>query len=107
MNTNLFESRHEFVMLALAMLGRRGKDKVTGLTGVIVAISFDLYGCVLAVISPGVDKDGKLRESVYFDIQRIDLSDETPVMSPPDYSSYLITPPEHTHGAAEKPAPMY
>ena len=45
-------------------LGYRAKDKVTGFTGVISSISFYLYGCIQAIIAPGIDKDGKIMDSL-------------------------------------------
>jgi len=44
----------------LSLLGLKVKDKVTGYTGVVASIGFDLYGCVQAIVNPGMDKDGKL-----------------------------------------------
>ena len=42
------------------LLGMKGKDVVTGFKGVITSLSFDLYGCVQAVINPRkMDKEGK------------------------------------------------
>jgi hypothetical protein len=43
----------------LLLLGYRVRDKVTGMTGVVSSISFDLYGCVQAIVNRGLDKDGK------------------------------------------------
>jgi len=34
----------------LEMLGKEGFDVVTGFDGVITSVSFDLYGCVQAVV---------------------------------------------------------
>ena len=34
----------------LERLGQNATDRVTGLSGVVVSISFDLYGCVSALI---------------------------------------------------------
>ena len=44
----------------LEILGFRVTDKVTGLTGVAVSVSFDLYGCIQVIVNPGLDKDGKM-----------------------------------------------
>ena len=42
--------------------GKKGKDKVTGLEGIITAKIFYMYGCAQYGITPPVDKDGKRRE---------------------------------------------
>ena len=52
METNAYEQHFK-------LLGMKVKDKVTGYSGVVTSLSFDLYGCVQAVITPitGKDKD--------------------------------------------------
>jgi len=55
----------------LDLLGLKVKDKVTGQIGIVTSISFDLYGCVQALVHPGLDKDRKLRELSWFDVQRL------------------------------------
>lgn len=86
----------------LSYLGFRGKDKVTGLEGVITSVSFDLFGCVMATLNPGLDKDGKQRDSHWFDIARLSITSDAPVMSQPDF---VVGPQaEGRQGAADKPA---
>ena len=48
----------------LNLLGMRVEDRVTGFKGVVATVGFDLYGCIQAVVNPGTDADGKLREKV-------------------------------------------
>ena len=72
------------------MLGKPAKDKVTGFTGVISSVSFDLYGCVQAVVTPPIDKDGKTQSGSWFDVTRLELLGDTPVMSPPDFSKGYV-----------------
>lgn len=79
----------------LNLLGLPAEDKVTGLKGVVTSISFDLYGCVQALIHPGTDNEGKLREQTWLDINRLKITNENPVMDRPDFN--LIP------GPAEKP----
>jgi len=69
----------------ISKLGLRVKDKVTGFTGVVDSISFDLYGCVQATINPGMDKDGKLKDTRWFDIERLEYKSTKPVMKQPDF----------------------
>jgi len=84
----------------LGMLGLRVGDKVTGLTGVVTSISFDLYGCVQAIVNPGL-VEGKLADSVWFDVARLKVLDPTPVMDLPDFEHGPVA--EGKKGPAEKP----
>ena len=36
----------------LDLLGHKVKDKVSDYTGVVISISFDLYGCIQADVRP-------------------------------------------------------
>jgi hypothetical protein len=79
------------------LLGMHVRDQITGLDGVVESICFDLYGCVQASVRRnGLDKDGKLHESYWFDVKRLVVKSKTPVMEPPDFSLPEI-------GAADKP----
>jgi len=79
------------------LLGFRVRDTVTGFTGVVTSIGFDLYGCVQAIVTPFVDEKGKpVAESQWFDTKRLCATSEGPVMPVP---SYAVVP-----GPAEKPA---
>jgi hypothetical protein len=70
----------------LQWLGLTVRDRVTGFEGTVHSICFDLYGCVQGLVTPGVDKDGKLQEPHFFDMKRlIDLGAD-PVMERPDFS---------------------
>ena len=57
-------------------LGKKAKDKVTGFTGIITSKHIYLYGCNNYGLNPGVDKEGKLRKSEYFDEGRIEILGE-------------------------------
>lgn len=85
----------------LNLLGMRVEDKVTGFKGVVATISFDLYGCVQAVVNPGADKDGKLMDQCWFDVSRLTLLALEPVMERPNYE--FGPQAEGKQGAAEKP----
>jgi len=82
------------------MLGRMAKDRVTGFEGVVTSISFDLYGCVQAIVHPGMDKDGKMLDSHWFDVARLRMSNKL-VMKPPDFG--FGPQAEGKQGTAEKP----
>jgi hypothetical protein len=82
----------------IELLGLKAQDKVTGFKGVITSISFDLYGCVQAVVNPGTDKTGKPVDSHWFDVSRLKVTSTTPVMERPDFNFGV------EKGPAEKPA---
>lgn len=91
----------------LDLLGKTAKDRVTGLTGTVTSISFDLFGCVQAVISPPVDKDGKCVDGRWLDVNRLEILDEKRAMPVPEFDKkpkFGATPATHAHGPAEKPA---
>jgi len=85
----------------LSLLGLKVKDKVTGYTGVVASIGFDLYGCVQAIVNPGMDKDGKLQDSQWFDVNRLEIKDKTPVMKLPNFEYGAQA--EGDQGPCEKP----
>jgi hypothetical protein len=71
----------------LKLLGCKVCDTVTGFAGVVSSISFDLYGCVQAVVTPGIDKDGKFVDGRWFDTKRLIVVDPTPVMEVPKFTA--------------------
>lgn len=85
----------------LNLLGLRVEDRVTGFKGIVSSISFDLYGCIQAVINPGLDKAGKQQDSHYFDVSRLKPLSAKPVMDRPDFD--FGPQAEGKQGAAEKP----
>ncbi len=91
------------------LLGKTVRDRVTGFQGVASTVSFDLYGCVQAVVSPPVDKDGKKGDGHWFDVNRLEVIDHARKMPVPAFEAKPATfgaqPDTHTHGPAEKPAP--
>jgi hypothetical protein len=80
----------------MKLLGLTVKDCVTGFSGVVTTVGFDLYGCVQAVVTP-VAQDSKLEESRWFDTNRLEVTNETPVMEVPDFQT--------VPGGAEKSLP--
>jgi hypothetical protein len=67
-------------MEPLNYLGLRVRDKVTDYPGVVTSVSFDLYGCIQGLVNPGMDKEGKLKELTWFDLNRLEIVDTAPVM---------------------------
>lgn len=84
------------------LLGHRAKDKITGFEGVVTSLSFDLYGCIMAAINPGLTSEGKLGDSHWFDVARLEVLSAKPVLDPPNFDYGPIA--EGKHGPAEKPA---
>ena len=85
----------------LGLLGKRVEDKVTGFKGIVSSISFDLYGCVQAIVNPGMGTDGKPADSMWFDVSRLKVSSQKPVMQPPDFE--VGPQAEGKQGPSEKP----
>ena len=56
-------------------LGKKARDKVTGFEGIIIGMCVYLYGCEQYGIAPKA-KGGKLEESHWFDIGRIEILGE-------------------------------
>jgi len=84
------------------LLGRRVQDKVTGFKGVVTCVSFDLYGCIQAVVAPQAEKSGKVEDSRWYDVARLEVVGTALVMPVPDFASGYIA--DGLKGAAEKPA---
>jgi len=53
-------------------LGNTYKDKITGFAGVATGHVRYISGCNQVLLAPPVDADGKLRDSQWFDEQRLD-----------------------------------
>lgn len=71
----------------LDLLGLSVKDRVTEFEGVVTSISFDLYGCIQADVRPvGKTPEGKLIQGYWFDVNRLAILDESPVMDIPDFN---------------------
>ncbi len=85
----------------LTLLGRLVRDRVTKFQGFVSSISFDLYGCIQAVVTPEVNDENKLEDSRWFDVARLEVIDSEPVMNVPDFERGPIS--EGKSGAAEKP----
>jgi len=86
----------------LDLLGRPVADRVTGFKGVVCSVSFDLYGCIQAVVNPGMDENGKLKDQVWLDVNRLIVVGQ-PVMDRPNFSTGPVA--EGAKGPAEKPLP--
>lgn len=85
----------------LDLLGMKVVDKVTGARGVVSSISFDLYGCIQAIVVPPLNGDGTKIESSWFDVGRLKVTGKKPVMDLPDFD--LGYPSQGKKGPAQKP----
>lgn len=58
----------------MVQLGDKVKDKVTGVTGIVMTLSKHLTGCDTAWIQPGIiTPEGKLSDCLCFDVSRLDI----------------------------------
>ena len=85
------------------LLGKKGKDAVTGFSGVITSLSFDLYGCIQVVITPPADKKDGVKNGQWFDVTRVEITNHTLVIPLPDFAEGYIAMGKK--GAAVKPLP--
>ena len=85
----------------MALLGMKVTDKVTGFKGVVVSVSFDLYGCIQAVVTPEASKEGKQEEARWFDVARLSVTSYAPVMDLPNYEYGYVA--QGKKGPAAKP----
>jgi len=84
----------------IGLLGLNVRDKVTGFEGVVDSICFDLYGCVQGTVSPKVN-EGKIESSRWFDVSRLEVLSNTPVMDLPNFEKGYIA--KGLKGPADKP----
>lgn len=73
----------------LGLLGKKAKDSVTGFTGIVSTVSFDLYGCIQAILTPPVT-NGVIDQGHYFDVTRLVIIDEKPVMPLPNFDKGYV-----------------
>lgn len=88
----------------LEMLGTKVRDRVTGFEGVVTSVGFDLFGCIQVIVTPPATSDGKRNLGEWFDSNRLETVDATPVMERPDFSFTKEAIAKGEKGPAEKPA---
>ena len=70
----------------LDLLGHKVKDKVSEFQGVVISMSFDLYGCIQADVRPTtVDQDGLIIKGMWLDVSRLTVVSKKPLMEQPDF----------------------
>jgi hypothetical protein len=62
-------------------LGMTYKDKITGFSGVATGFVKYISGCNQALIQPRCGEDGSMRDSVWFDQQRLEPVPEAPIVT--------------------------
>lgn len=87
----------------LSLLGLHVEDRVTGFKGVVASVGFDLYGCIQAVVNPGIDANGKPQESLWFDVGRLVITNNIPVMPRPEFEWTPQAVAAGDKGPAERP----
>ncbi len=68
----------------MIQLGDKVKDRVTGMTGIVMARTDWLNGCVRMVVQPQELKDGKPVEPSSFDIEELILIEENAISAKPE-----------------------
>ena len=88
----------------ISLLGHKATDKITGFSGTITSVCFDLYGCVQVALYPPMDKAGKVEDGRWYDVNRLEVAKGKPVMSAPDFDAKGKQPERYDSGPADKPA---
>ena len=90
----------------LDLLGCKVKDRVSDFTGVVISMSFDLYGCIQADVRPMelTKEDGKIKPGVWLDVGRLVVVNEKPLMEQPNFEWGIVA--EGKKGPANLPAKL-
>jgi len=64
------------------MLGKKLRDVVTGYEGIAIGHVEYLTGCNQVLLVPPVDKDGKRHDGEWFDVDRLEVVDESTLVLP-------------------------
>lgn len=85
--TKKTEAKKVAIKKHLDLLGHKVKDKVSDYEGVVISISFDLYGCIQADVRPfnAVKEDGSMKIGVWLDVSRLEVITEDPLMDQPNF----------------------
>ena len=57
----------------MTLLGKKVKDRITGFEGTVTGYVQYITGCNQALVAPSVDDKGAMRDSHWFDEQRLDM----------------------------------
>lgn len=76
----------EDIQKYLRLLGHKVRDIVTDVEGVVTSVTFDLYGCVQALVRVPPTKEMKEQDTAFwFDTKRLKVLTSRPVMPQPDF----------------------
>lgn len=87
------------------LLGLPVHDRVTNFAGAVTTISFDLYGCIQAIVTPPCGADGSAPEGRWFDVSRLSIDSMVRVMDVPNFNDGSTRIAQGKKGAADKPLP--
>ncbi len=88
------------------LLGKKVREKITGLAGVVVSVSQWLTGCDTAGIQPQETKDGKPADIQWFDQTRLELLDDQTGAVPDPYGDRQPVPARRNDRGGPQPAPQ-
>lgn len=91
------------LMKHIDMLGHEVEDVVTGFKGVVTTMSYDLYGCIQAIVTPKASKDGSYPQGTWFDVNRLKVTSKKRVMEIPFHNAYVAAGNQGC--AVDKPLP--
>lgn len=86
----------------IELLGYRATDKVSGFSGVISSITFDLYGCTQALILPPA-VNHEFKDSHWLDLNRLEVHYEHGKVMESPHSKALEDLSSINKGPADKP----
>ena len=70
----------------LDLLGYYVGDRVSDFKGVVISLSFDLYGCIQADVRPKeLDKEGRVATGYWIDVSRLKVISKKPLMDQPNF----------------------
>lgn len=67
------------------LLGCRCRDRITDIEGTITHVGFDLYGCIQAIVHPGKSEPTKAAETLWMDLNRLEVFGGEKIMEPPTF----------------------
>lgn len=97
-----FKGQYKMINGVIDMLGFEAEDKITGCSGTISSVSFDLYGCIQVLLTPKVKKGTETKVYGWFDVARIKIKSKKRIMEHPSFEQKYKTK-ENVNGPAEKP----
>ena len=72
----------------IVKLGLKVKDKITGTEGVLINVSFNVFGTVEGLID--VSPEGSYEQSYWMDMKGLEVINKEPVMTQPDFVLDII-----------------